>query len=124
MVKGEKNYMMLVFLSLIVVVFTTAGQILWKIGVEGKTIDFNSFLRLFLSPLVIVGVLFYLAAVVVWTILLSKYQFYLVYSLLSLSFVLTLIAARFILREEISFVSWIGAGIICLGIVLLGLGFK
>lgn len=123
--KREKKYMMTpIFLALTVVILIVTGQVLWKLGVTGKIHSFDSFLAALTSPLVIIGAIVYILAAIIWIFMLSKYQYHFIYPLLSLSFILALIASRFIFHEEFSWLSWLGVGIICLGIILIGLANK
>jgi len=109
---------------LVVVVLIVSAQILWKLGVSGKIYDIESFVRVAISPLVIGGAILYIIATVIWIFLLSRYQFHLVYPLISLSFVLGLFAARFVLHEEVSSLSWIGVAIITMGVTIASFGLK
>ncbi|MBI4101541.1 MAG: hypothetical protein HY443_01075 [Candidatus Nealsonbacteria bacterium] len=113
-----------ILLTFSVVIMIVAGQILWKLGVTGKIHDFSSFWLAVMTPQVLLGAAIYLVATVVWIYILSKYQYHLVYPLFSLSFVLGLLASRFILHEQVGLVSWVGVGVITLGIIIIGFGFK
>lgn len=112
------------FLALIVSILIVAGQILWKLALNGLNLNLANFLNLLKSPLFIIGVLSYFFAFILWIYLLNKYPYHLIYPLLSFSFIFSLLAARFILHEEVILWSWIGVFIICLGIIIAGIGFK
>lgn len=111
---------MFIFLTLTVVILIVTGQILWKLGVNGQIHNFDTFLKAVMSPLVISGIVVYIFAAAIWIFALSRYQYHHIYPLLSLTFVLALLAARFIFHEEVSWLAWLGVGIICLGLIIIG----
>lgn len=122
--KKENKYMTPIFLTMGIVILIVTSQILWKLAVNGKVHNLESFLAALASPLVIIGAVIYALVTVVWILMLSKYQYHLIYPIMSLSYVLALFASRFILHEQVLWISWLGVGIICLGVVIVSLGFK
>ncbi|MDD5606828.1 MAG: EamA family transporter [Candidatus Pacebacteria bacterium] len=113
-----------VILALIVSFLIVGGQVIWKIILEGQTYNFAIITKLLKSPLFIVGIIMYLIAAIIWLYMLSKYQYHQTYPLLSISFILSLLASSLILHESVSWMSWLGVFFICLGIIIMGFGFK
>lgn len=116
--------MMFTLLTLTVIILIAAGQILWKLGVSNQIHSFDTFLKAVMSPLVIVGMGIYIVAAAIWIFALSKYQYHHIYPWISLTFVLALLAARFIFHEQVSWLSWLGVGVICLGLIIIGFSGK
>ncbi|MEG1555260.1 MAG: hypothetical protein RR356_00860 [Bacteroidales bacterium] len=57
-----------------------------------------------------------LTAMVVWMIVLKRFEFSLAYPLLSISYIIGLFAAQFIFHEAIPITRWIGVVIIMIGV--------
>jgi drug/metabolite transporter (DMT)-like permease len=57
-----------------------------------------------------------LAGMLVWMVVLKRYEFSIAYPLLSISYVIGLIAAQFIFHETIPLTRWIGVAIIMIGV--------
>jgi drug/metabolite transporter (DMT)-like permease len=122
--KKENKYMIPIFSTMGIAVLIVTSQVLWKLTVNGKVHNFSSFLAALTSPLVIMGAIIYALVTVIWIFMLSKYQYHLIYPTMSLTYVLALLASRFIFHEQVFWTSWLGVGIICLGIIIISLGFK
>lgn len=60
-----------------------------------------------------------LAAMVVWMYVLKHYDFSVSYPLLSISYVIGLIAAQFVFHEVIPLTRWIGVVIVMIGVFLI-----
>jgi drug/metabolite transporter (DMT)-like permease len=102
----------------------TAGQVLWKLGVERASQDNllltgKSLLALFSSPCIIVGLLLYAIATLVWLGVLSETPLSLAYPLMSASYVLGVVAGVLIFGEHIPVSRWAGVAVVCLGIYLI-----
>lgn len=113
-----------ILLALIVSILMVAGQVLWKLGIGNRTLNFISFFEILKSPFFILGTIIYIFAAMLWLYMLSRYQYHYIYPLLSFAFILSLIASRFILHEQVSWVSWLGVLIICFGIIIITAGSK
>ena len=74
---------------------------------------------LFLKIEIIYSVLAFLVAIIIWLGLLSRIDFGMLYPLISLSYVFGLIAAKFILNEQVPTIRWVGVGFIFLGVFLI-----
>jgi undecaprenyl phosphate-alpha-L-ara4N flippase subunit ArnE len=63
-----------------------------------------------------------LTAMLVWMYVLKKYEFSLAYPLLSISYIIGLLAAQFIFYEAIPLTRWIGVVIIMIGVYFVAKG--
>ena len=110
---------------LISVCAIVAGQLCMKKALNDLgDIDFASsliftYLKIFMSPFVIVGLSFYIIGVFSWLYVLSKVDLSYAYPFLALTFVLVAISSSIFLGEYISPRRWIGIIVICLGILLI-----
>lgn len=107
-----------IFLGVVGQVFIKRGlNILGNIDFSKQLID--SYLRIFLSPLVIIGILLYFFGVFFWLYALSKVELSFAFPFVSLSYVLVVFLSWFILGESISYLRWTGVFVICLGVFLI-----
>lgn len=107
------------------VMLSVGSQVFVKIGLRSLgNIDLSEglisfYLKIFLSPFVVIGVLLYTFSVFFWLYALSKVDLSFAYPFLALSYVLILLFCRFFLGESISPLRWAGILVICFGIVLI-----
>lgn len=101
------------------------GQFLIKRGLNslGK-LDFAAglvvaYLKVFLSPLVVLGLGVYFLGVFFWLYALSKVDLSYAYPFVSLSYVLVILASVFLLGEQVTPLRWLGVAAICAGVVLV-----
>ncbi|GGD87519.1 EamA family transporter [Paenibacillus nasutitermitis] len=110
------NYLLL----LINILFLACGQVFFKLGLEqmgGVNIS-NAWKALFV-PQVIIGLVMYVIATLLWFIILSRMPLSLAYPIQSFAYVLGILAALFIFNEEVSLAKWMGMGIIMIGVVFI-----
>ncbi|MBW5445510.1 EamA family transporter [Cohnella sp. CFH 77786] len=102
------------------VVLLVAGQIVWKIGLEKSGgFQLENALHVLLSPLILLGILIYGLATVVWLYVLSRLPLSFAYPLQSFAYVLALLVAFAMFKESIPPTRWIGAFIIMAGIAVV-----
>jgi drug/metabolite transporter (DMT)-like permease len=113
-------------LSIIIsVIIVVAGQVLIKRGLNDFCdLDFSSglvvaYMKIFLSPFVILGIALYFIAVLFWLYALSKLDLSYAYPFLALTYVLVALASLFFLHEHISILRWIGILAIFFGVILI-----
>lgn len=100
-------------------VLLSAAQLLLKVSVE-RFGDFSWTWSFFAKALTTLP--FYLSGLcavagsVLWMVILKHYDFSLAYPLTSLSYVVGLVAAQWILHEPVSPTRWLGVAIIVLGV--------
>jgi drug/metabolite transporter (DMT)-like permease len=102
-----------------------AGQIMFKRGVEvldaGEAHFGPKTLRLALtSPTIWGGVLIHVVEFGVWIEILGRLPLSIAFPLESVSYVVVLLATRAFLREAVPVRRWLGVGLICTGIAVLG----
>jgi drug/metabolite transporter (DMT)-like permease len=108
------------FLIICNTILLVAGQTLWKIG--AKNISFsglNTVVKMIVSPWIISGGVLYVIATGIWLYLLSKLPLSLIYPLQSFAYVLGLIVAFYIFKENIPIIRWIGVTVILFGVYLV-----
>jgi drug/metabolite transporter (DMT)-like permease len=117
---------MLIGLILTSVALAATAQLTLKHGMNqvteasGTATLSGSSLRAILTNLSVLGglAIFGLSAVV-WLLVLSRASLSFAYPFASLTYVLILLAARFVLHEEIPLLRWVGVFFIVTGIVLV-----
>ena len=112
-------------LALLCCLLFTVGQMLCKLGVNQALIreragTLSVVFQALATPYAIAGLFTYAVATVVWFYLLSRFDFSYVYPFMSLTFILALLASRFVLRETVPANRWIGVAVIVLGVILSG----
>lgn len=108
------------------ITLTLGGQMLWKKGISqigefvlsGQMI-LQLLIKLATNYFFLTGTIMYVMATLMWFYLLSRFEFSLIYPILSLSLVISILAARLFLGESISVQRWFAVGLISLGIFLL-----
>jgi len=98
-----------------------AGQLLLKTGVgkpSGKSIPLE-LIRIFTTPRVIMGFSLYMVSALLWLWILQNAELSYAYPMLSLAYVLIVLSSKFILKEHVPLIRWIGVIVICLGIFLI-----
>jgi undecaprenyl phosphate-alpha-L-ara4N flippase subunit ArnE len=74
------------------------------------------------SPMIWVGVSFYLLATVSWLVVLSRIDLAVAYPLGALNYVLVTLLAATVLNDQVTLLRWIGTASILVGIMLVALG--
>lgn len=114
-----------IILILVSVVLGAFGQVALKKGLKDKPIQIGDFasVKLFdtiLEPYVILGVILYIAATLIWLVVLSNAELSYAYPLLGLGYIVTTIFAFLYLGEEVALIRWLGIILIVIGAVLVG----
>lgn len=118
--------MLIFFLILVTVGLNAAAQLLLKQGME--TIGEFAFnisnvwpitVKVLLNAYVMGGLFIYLVSVVTWLMVLSRAEVSLAYPVTSLGYVITAIAAAFLLHEQISIMRILGIVVIMTGVYLV-----
>ncbi len=68
-----------------------------------------------------VGIIFSILSVCIWLLVLSKAELSFAFSADSMRYIFIALAARFVLKEKITPIRWVGTGLITVGIVLVSL---
>jgi multidrug transporter EmrE-like cation transporter len=106
----------------------TAGQVIWKAGLQkmggfhpGSSTLLSSLQSLCSSPYIIAGLVIYIAATVLWLNILSNTPLSLAYPLMSISYVLGIMAGCLLFKEYAPITRWFGVVVICAGVYLVSL---
>lgn len=112
-----------IFVSIII---GALGQVWIKKGINNLgQLDFssaliNTYLKVFLSPYVLLGIFVYYIGVFFWLYALSKVDLSFAFPFVSLSYVLVFFLSWWFLGEHISILRWIGIMTICFGVLIVG----
>lgn len=102
-----------------------AGQLILKYAISRLSLDMSEtgpvgyYVRLFTTPIVLLGFLMYGLSSLVWLFILSKLPLSLAYPLVAMGYVLVVFFSWLLLREHVSITRMIGVAVICLGVALL-----
>ncbi len=129
----ERNKLSLgssILLILFSISIAVAGQILLKIGINRiGIVDFSGmealkqlFFGVIKSPLVISGLFLYVISAAIWLVVLSAVDLSFAYPFIGLTYVMVLILSRFILKEDVNLIRWVGALIITIGVIVISRG--
>lgn len=104
-------------LIFIPITLAAIGQLILKIGMDqlGK----YNLIKTFTNPIVLVGLLFYGASLILWLLVLSREKLSFVYPLVAFSYVVTVTLSRFVLKEDVPSLRWFGLMVIIIGILLV-----
>ena len=122
-----KNRMLLIGLILLSVCLAALAQITLKHGMNQVTtqrggvaiLDASSLKAMATNVAVISGLAIFGVSAVVWLLVLSRASLSFAYPFASLSYLLIVLAARFVLHEQIPPLRWLGVACIMVGITLV-----
>ena len=99
-----------------------AGQFLWKYGMTKMEFELDalSIVKLLFSPWILLGLIMYGAATVVWLFILSRVPLSVAYPLQSIAYVLAVFGAYALFNEPLSLAKIAGVMLIILGVSLIG----
>ena len=96
------------------------GQILFKVGSQGKTLSsISDMVRLMFSPVVLVALCLYAGTTMLCLYILSKVDISFAYPIQALAFPVVMIVSAFMFHEQIPAMRWIGVAIIFIGVLLV-----
>ena len=109
-----------ILLTLVCVALLAGGQVLFKIAATGWRIDGWTLasVRGFLSPAMLVALVIYGLATVLWVYVLRSAPLSLAYPLFSLAFIVTPVAAHFLLGEPLTWRVLVGGIVILIGVLI------
>lgn len=108
-----------IFLCLLNTLLMVCGQILFKLGSNGKSINkVSDIISLVFSPAILLALTLYAGTTLLWLYILSRTKLSFAYPIQALAFPIVLIASSFIFREYIPINRWIGVGIIFIGVIV------
>lgn len=99
------------------------GQLLLKHGMSRQPgFRLGDFAQLRRNIPVLMGFLCYALSTLLYLGVLARLELSLAYPTVSLGYVLVIILSRVIFKEHVTPTRWLAAGVICLGVALVGLG--
>jgi len=119
LVKRQKFPYMLFTIFLLMEVLVFLSHKIVSVNSKGNGLFFYK--TLLFQPWIWISLLLSLIQFFLWTQVLSKTDLSLAYSMSSLSYPLTMIAATFIFKEHLPLVVWAGGIIITIGVVIVGM---
>ena len=132
MIKERKKLSLLssVLLILLSISIAVAGQLMLKIGIDKIGVNgFGSmealgslFSGIIKSPMVLTGLFLYFISAAIWLVILSTVDLSFAYTFIGFTYVMVLVLSKFILKEEVNPIRWIGAFIITVGVVVISRG--
>jgi len=116
-----------VLLVLTSVTPAVAGQLILKYAIGRMNLSMEEtgpvgyYVKLFTTPIVLLGFLMYGVSSLFWLFILSKLPLSLAYPLVSMGYVLVVFFSWLLLREHVSVARMVGVGVICCGVALLAM---
>jgi len=119
-----------ILLILLSIAIAVGGQVLLKLGlnkigsVNVSSLDSlgHLFLGIIKSPMVLAGLFCYVISAAIWLVVLSAVQLSFAYPFIGLTYVLILFISKFVLKEDVNPIRWVGAAIITIGVVVISRG--
>jgi len=123
----DDGSMFAVTLVLICVVAGALGQIVWKQGMSNMDkinsvedlLKIKTILDIFTNKYIILGLIIYGSAFILWLAALSTLDVSFMYPMLSLAYVVTAIFAFIILGEQITLSRWAGITLVVIGCIFI-----
>lgn len=112
------------FLILLNTIVLVSGQFLFKFGLNGKDISFQSvwsIIRLLFSPYIFSGLFLYAFATVLWLFILTRVPLSIAYPIQSIAYILAVFGAYFVFNEPLTFYKILGCIFIMIGVSFIGL---
>jgi multidrug transporter EmrE-like cation transporter len=113
-------------LILIPVVFASISELAMKKAISSfgelslrSLLSWSFHLNIFTNPYVLFALGLYGISVLLWLIVLSRVPLSYAYPLVSISYVLVVLASKWILGEPVSLTRWVGVLLICSGVILI-----
>jgi len=110
----------------IAIILASIGQVIIKTGLNriGELILTKGnliilFFKLFLNPIILMGLLFYGVSAFLWLVGLSKTPLSKAYPLISLSYIIVFFCSWLLFHENISILKIVALLVICFGVFLL-----
>lgn len=119
-----------IVLIIVSVVLGLAGQLCLKIGMNQLgELNLSSlrsivqtFVQVFTTPLVLLGLAFYGVSSIFWLVVLSRVDLSYAYPLLAMMYVLIPLASKYILHETVPPRRWLGIAVVVVGVLLVSSG--
>jgi len=90
-----------------------------QIGVFGLDNLLGTLGRILTHPRILVGFVLFAIGAMFWLAAISRVNLSWAYPMLSIGYILVLVFSAVILKEHVSLLRWVGALVICVGVVLI-----
>jgi drug/metabolite transporter (DMT)-like permease len=112
------------FIIITAICFSVSGELMLKsgmnaVGILSFTNLWPTLCRIFTHPRILIGFGLFGIGAVFWLAAISRVPLSWAYPMLSIGYILILLFSAIILREHVTPLRWLGAVIICVGIVLV-----
>lgn len=107
-----------VALILSTVLLLSTGQVLFKLASQDLVLTSTAFLPSLISLKLIAALAIYAIATLLWVVSLKEVPLRVAYSFVGLTFFIVPLLAHFFLGETLSWNTYVGAGIIVLGVMV------
>lgn len=109
-------------LLIIAILFGVAGQLLLKYGMSQQPgFKITELLSLLRNLPVVSGFLLYGISTLMYFKVLANLDLSLAYPTVSLGYVLVVLFSKFFFKEPVTLSRWLAVGVICIGVILVGL---
>lgn len=125
----KENLVVVLFLIVLASLCDTVNQLFLKSSIDslssslsfniGKIVKF--IFQLLLKPRLWLGFVFSVISLCVWLLVLSKADLNFAFSADSMHYIFIALASKFILKEKLNSLRWLGTGLIVTGIVFVSL---
>jgi len=125
----REGLLIILFLIALTSVCDTINQLFLKSAVDSLSFSpsfniikiFKFIFQLLIKPRLWLGFVFSVISLCIWLLVLSKAELNFAFSADSMHYIFIALASRFILKEKITSLRWLGTGLIVAGIVLISL---
>ena len=108
-----------IILCLINTLLMVCGQMLFKLGSNGKTISsISDVISMIFSPIILLALALYGCTTILWLYILSRVKLSFAYPIQALAFPIVLIASSLVFHEEIPINRWVGVFVIFVGVYI------
>lgn len=111
-------------LVIIAICFSVTGELMLKsgmnsVGVLSLSVLWPTLGRMITHPKILIGLGCFAVGAVFWLAAISRVPLSWAYPMLSIGYVLILLFSAIILKEQVAPLRWVGALVICVGIILI-----
>ena len=121
-----------VILLVISIGLAVSGQLAMKAGMnkvgEIKSSDFkhlgNLIMRVLRSFWAVAGIILYAVSALFWLVVLSRVPLSVAYPVVAGGYVVVVVYSRFVFKEDVRFIAWVGLAMIVVGVIITAQGLK
>lgn len=121
-----------VILMIVSIGLAVSGQLAMKAGMnkvgEIKSSDFkhlgNLIMRVLRSFWAVAGIILYAVSALFWLVVLSRVALSVAYPIVAGGYVIVVLYSRFVFKEEVRPIAWVGLALIVVGVIITAQGLK